>query len=167
MATHSSVLAWRIPGTGEPGGLLSVGLHRVRHDRSDLAAAAAIYHMGLCGSGDSLVSFSRQFDPWRLVVNKLLLNKTKQKLSALAPYIAYFLLKICMRIAFRLYWSSLSLHLPSASQEQLGHRNPALVVLGLCNPVSTELDWVDAQEILLEWRTEWQSEWTNLPVFFQ
>ena len=32
MATHSSVLAWRIPGTGEPGGLLSMGLHRVRHD---------------------------------------------------------------------------------------------------------------------------------------
>ena len=32
MATHSSVLAWRIPGTGEPGGLLSVGSHRVRHD---------------------------------------------------------------------------------------------------------------------------------------
>ena len=31
-ATHSSVLAWRIPGTGEPGGLLSVGSHRVRHD---------------------------------------------------------------------------------------------------------------------------------------
>ena len=32
METHSSVLAWRIPGTGEPGGLLSVGLHRVGHD---------------------------------------------------------------------------------------------------------------------------------------
>ena len=32
MATHSSVLAWRIPGTGEPGGLPSMGLHRVRHD---------------------------------------------------------------------------------------------------------------------------------------
>ena len=32
MATHSSVLAWRIPGTGEPGGLLSMGLHRVGHD---------------------------------------------------------------------------------------------------------------------------------------
>ena len=32
MATHSSVLAWRIPGTGEPCGLLSVGSHRVRHD---------------------------------------------------------------------------------------------------------------------------------------
>ena len=32
MATHSSVLAWRIPGTAEPGGLPSVGLHRVGHD---------------------------------------------------------------------------------------------------------------------------------------
>ena len=39
MATHASVLAWRIPGTGEPGGLPSVGLHRVGHDCSDLAAA--------------------------------------------------------------------------------------------------------------------------------
>ena len=36
MATHSSILAWRIPGTGEPGGLPSMGLHRVRHDWSDL-----------------------------------------------------------------------------------------------------------------------------------
>ena len=41
MATHSSVLAWRIPGMGEPGGLLSTGSHRVGHDGSDLAAAAA------------------------------------------------------------------------------------------------------------------------------
>ena len=41
MATHSSVLAWRIPGTGEPGGLPSMGLHRVRHNWSDLAVAAA------------------------------------------------------------------------------------------------------------------------------
>ena len=40
MATHSSVLAWRIPGTGEPGGRPSMGSHRVRHDWSDLAAAA-------------------------------------------------------------------------------------------------------------------------------
>ena len=38
MATHTSVLAWRIPGTGEPGGLPSMGSHRVRHDWSDLAA---------------------------------------------------------------------------------------------------------------------------------
>ena len=51
MATHSSVLAWRIPGTGEPGGLPSVGSHRVGHDRSDLALAclldshAPYYHL--------------------------------------------------------------------------------------------------------------------------
>ena len=41
IATHSSVLAWRIPGMAEPGGLPSVGWHRVRHDWSDLASAAA------------------------------------------------------------------------------------------------------------------------------
>ena len=45
MATHSSVLAWRIPGTGEPGGLPSVGSHRVRHDWSDLAAAVAVMNL--------------------------------------------------------------------------------------------------------------------------
>ena len=38
MATHSTVLAWRIPGTGEPGGLPSLGSHRVGYNRSDLAA---------------------------------------------------------------------------------------------------------------------------------
>ena len=41
MATHSSILAWRIPGTGEPGGLPSMGSHRVGHNLRDLAAAAA------------------------------------------------------------------------------------------------------------------------------
>ena len=41
MATQSSILAWRIPGTEEPGGLPSMGSHRVGHDGSDLAAAAA------------------------------------------------------------------------------------------------------------------------------
>ena len=42
MAPYSSVLAWRIPGMAEPGGLLSMGSHRVGHDWSDLAAAAAL-----------------------------------------------------------------------------------------------------------------------------
>ena len=44
MATHSSVLAWRIPWTGEPGRLPSMGSHRVRHDWSDLAAASRGLH---------------------------------------------------------------------------------------------------------------------------
>ena len=43
MATRSSILAWRIPETEEPGGLLSMGSHRVVHDWSDLAAAAAVF----------------------------------------------------------------------------------------------------------------------------
>ena len=48
MATHSSVFAWRIPGPGEPGGLPSMGLHRVRHNWSDLAAAAATAAQYIC-----------------------------------------------------------------------------------------------------------------------
>ena len=46
MAPHSSTLAWKIPWTEEPGGLLSMGSHRVGHDRSDLAAAAAASFKG-------------------------------------------------------------------------------------------------------------------------
>ena len=62
MATHSSVLAWRIPGMGKPGRLPSMGSHRVGHDGSDLAAAAAaaaaaaslknIFHVHSANSSD-------------------------------------------------------------------------------------------------------------------
>ena len=47
MATHSGVLAWGIPGTGEPGGLPSMGSHRVGHDWSDLAAFCLIKWWGI------------------------------------------------------------------------------------------------------------------------
>ena len=52
MAPHSSILAWRIPGTEEPGGLPSMGLHRVGYDWSDLASGAAALWRTLtqCGS---------------------------------------------------------------------------------------------------------------------
>ena len=66
MATHCSILAWRIPGMGEPGGLPSMGLHRVRHDSSDLAAAAALetttFTFSLSGDCSPLVR------PWHLSV---------------------------------------------------------------------------------------------------
>ena len=67
MTTHSSVLAWRIPGTGEPGGLLSMGSHRVGHDWSDLAAAAA--GLPRLGSGKESACQCRRhkrhrFSPW-------------------------------------------------------------------------------------------------------
>ena len=48
MATHSSVLAWRIPGMAEPGALPSMGSHRVEHNWSDLAAAAASKYAQTC-----------------------------------------------------------------------------------------------------------------------
>ena len=49
METHSSILAWRIPGTEEPGELPSMGSHRVGHDWSDLAAAALLQTLHECG----------------------------------------------------------------------------------------------------------------------
>ena len=81
MAPHSSVLAWRIPGTGEPGGLPTMGSHRVGHDWSDLAEAAAaaaelcllssfcfcieshIYLSGFPGGSDSKKSACNAGDP--------------------------------------------------------------------------------------------------------
>ena len=68
MATHSSVLAWRIPGTGEPGGLPSMGSHRVGHDWSDLAAAAAAH----CRQHNDVslsyrdINVSYLFDKWSI-----------------------------------------------------------------------------------------------------
>ena len=58
MTTHSSVLAWRIPGSGEPGGLPSMGSHRVGHDWNDLAVSAAGYvpSCGIAGSYSSFIS---------------------------------------------------------------------------------------------------------------
>ena len=60
MATHSTVLAWRIPGTGEPGGLPSMGSHRVGHDWSDLAAAAAAHQRNPLST---LLYWRRQWHP--------------------------------------------------------------------------------------------------------
>ena len=64
MATHSSVLAWRIPVTAEHGGLPSMGSHKVRHDESDLAAAAAAGYMssrGIAGSYGSCICILLMF----------------------------------------------------------------------------------------------------------
>ena len=63
MATHSSVLAWRIPGTGEPGGLPSMGPHRVGHDWSDLAVAGQLelHRFLYCRTSQNL------YTPWCLL----------------------------------------------------------------------------------------------------
>ena len=57
MATHSSVLAWRIPGTGKPGRLPSMGSHRVGHDWSDLVAACTYHILFISSSLDTLGLF--------------------------------------------------------------------------------------------------------------
>ena len=65
MATHSNVLAWRIPGTEEPGGLPSMGSHRVGHNWRDLAAAAAAFQ--LCGVLNCFFSYemwTQSLTPW-------------------------------------------------------------------------------------------------------
>ena len=80
MATHSSVLAWRIPGMGEPGGLPSLGSHRFGHDWSDLAAAAAARgkfvkpkirntHWHIWGFPHSSVGKESAYNAWHLGSN--------------------------------------------------------------------------------------------------
>ena len=72
MATHSSVLAWRIPRMLEPGGLPSLGSHRIRHDWSNLGASAAYYSWGSQGKNTGMVchsllqwtTFCQNSPPW-------------------------------------------------------------------------------------------------------
>ena len=72
MATHSSVLAWRIPGTAEPGGLPSMGSHRVGHDWSNLAAAARSTQY--ISSTQYRIIISRHYGIYRTVVTLDLQN---------------------------------------------------------------------------------------------
>ena len=101
LATHSSVLAWRIPGVAEPHGLPSMGSHRVRHDWSDLAAAAAwgpksvsIYRWGSWG----LVRWSkypRSHSQWQL-----------QTLSPKSTFLVLYLVTLsCMMLCNPIYYS--------------------------------------------------------------
>ena len=76
MVTHSSVLAWRIPGTAEPGGLPSMGSHRVGHYWSDLAAAAAHTFIYWCcclvAKSCSTLCHPMDFSPWGSSVHGIL-----------------------------------------------------------------------------------------------
>ena len=68
MATHSGILAWRIPWTEEPGGLQSIGSQRVRYDFSDLARMHVSPVVGFCGGfggKESTCQYRRcRFDSW-------------------------------------------------------------------------------------------------------
>ena len=84
MATHSSVLAWRIPGTGEPDGLPSMGSHRVRHDWSDLAAA------GFWTSW----AWHLIFLPFLFLLISLLFHFDLLSGTSLLPYLSDLILKV-------------------------------------------------------------------------
>ena len=86
MATHSSVLAWRIPGMVGPGGLLSMGSHRVRHGWSDLAAAAAVckWHHLMAEREEELKSLLMKVKEENEKVG-LKLNIQKTKIMASGP----------------------------------------------------------------------------------
>ena len=111
MATHSSVLAWRIPGIGEPGGLPSMGSHRVRHDWSDLqqqqqttAAASNLVFLSPATATFSVAckfhviwqswSFSLYLLPFLCLLHSDLLNvlQTDEAYSTLGPLHFVFLL---------------------------------------------------------------------------
>ena len=115
MATHSSVLAWRIPGSGEPGGLLSMGSHRVGHDWSDLAAATAAaaavtnyYKLGGLEQQKFILSQLRRPGFWNQSVGRMLQGE-----SSLSSFSVWWLfsssLYLCLHIVFFLMFLALFL----------------------------------------------------------
>ena len=85
MATHFSVLAWRIPGMGEPDGLPSMGSHRVRHDWSNLAAAAEyiIRNAGLDEVQAGIKISGRNINNLRYADDITLMAESKEELKSL------------------------------------------------------------------------------------
>ena len=100
MVTHSSVLAWRIPRTGEPGGLPSMGSHRVGHDWSDLAAAAGfpVLHY--------LPEFAQTHVHWVVMPsNHLILSCALFLLPSIFSSIRVFSNELAFRIRWPNCWS--------------------------------------------------------------
>ena len=87
MATHSSILAWRIPGTEEPGGLPAVGSHRVGHNWNDLAAAAANLYLS------RIYRYEKMMCAYGKILGKKLISYDEEYVnffSSLFYFYAYF-----------------------------------------------------------------------------
>jgi len=108
MATHSSVLAWRIPGTGEPGGLPSMGSHRVGHDWSDLAAAATPWTAARQASLSVASSWSLlklMYIESVMPSNHLILCRPLLLLPSIFPSIRVFSNESVLHIRWTKYWN--------------------------------------------------------------
>ena len=117
MATHSSVLAWRIPGMGEPGGLLSLGSHRVGHDWSDIAAAAASF------SGDIFCNYRTLSKPRNWLAPLIQLTT---ELTQISPFFSHAL-SFCMSLCMCMHVQSLSHVQLFATLWTLAHQAPLSV----------------------------------------
>ena len=109
MATHSNVLAWRIPGTGESGRLPSMGSHRVGHDWSDLAAAAFLSDRGLTRTGtmSNIFPLIELRAPNKWWWNEEIKHKSRNYLEILTRVqfqliwkLSYYFLKVIVLISF-------------------------------------------------------------------
>ena len=138
MATHSSVLAWRTPGTGEPGGLPSMGSHRVGHDWSDLAAR--LY----------LMSYYCQ---WKLKNNKYNFNLYFFQVGS----IDLFLLIICFRAKNKAYLLT-TVYFLLKTQKMTNSYN----LIGWTGRPGV-LRFTGSQRVGHDWETE--LNWTEYPAF--
>ena len=91
MAAHSSVLAWRIPWIEEPGGLLSMGSHRVGHNRSDLAAGAHLKQLEKEERKNNRVSRRKEIIKIRAEINE---KETKETIAKINNTKSWFSAKI-------------------------------------------------------------------------
>ena len=136
MATHSSILAWIIPGTEEPSGLLFMGLHRVRHDWSDLAAVAAAWVISLFFTW-IINWYSIMFSKVAYFENFWHLYSKAEK--AMAPHSS--------TLAWKIPWMEEPGGLQSTGSLRVGH------------------DWVTSLSLFtcMHWRRKWQPTPVFLP----
>ena len=125
MASHSYILAWRLPGTGEPGGLLSVGSHKVRHDRSDLAAAAINTESTVCNCSSPDAS-SKQYHSISFDENQSLISISVSIFFA-TPWTVAHWAPLSMGFSRHWYWSELPCRPPGdLPNPEIKARYPAL-----------------------------------------
>ena len=171
MATHSSVLAWRIPGTAEPGGLPSMGSHRVGHDWSDIAAAAAAAAAPLSLRASLVAQMVKHLPAlWKIQVWSLGQEDPLEK--EMAPHSSI--------LAWRIPWTEEPGGLQSMELQRVGHNWVTSLSLSFsfittiipltlvssncfdCSPILRAREHLYlSSHSLWTWYLCWWAEWTN------